>query len=115
MATISNIRPTGSGYSRVNSLNYSLANESKVSDTYAASQNGVTGGVFNPVDSTPPVSYPTAQTGSIRGPESMEATKAVSKAYNNIASSFEGRATGYTSRSTTMNYGTAGSSIDVYA
>lgn len=92
---------------------YAVDNESEVSAAYAESvaRPENTGGGIGSVGSARPVQYANTKTTAA---SPMEETQRVSRAYNDIASSFSGLTTSYTQDMSGVQYGVAGSNIDVY-
>jgi hypothetical protein len=106
------------GMSYVQPMNYTIKNESEVSDAFL--QNGVQGAVPN----VSPVGYPNAQAVSGEDEEndplalavnSVKKSREASRMYNDLAAKFQGMTTGYTQQSAGLSYGTAGSNLDVFA
>ena len=106
------------GMSFVQPMNYTIKNQSEVSDAFL--QNGVQGVVPN----VSPVGYPNAQAISeddeVNDPlalavNSIKKSQEASRMYNDVAARFQGMTTGYTQQSSGLSYGTAGSTIDLFA
>ncbi|MCR5469201.1 MAG: hypothetical protein K6F37_09590 [Lachnospiraceae bacterium] len=108
------IAPIGaySSMSRIEPLNYSIKNEADFSDAF--NENQVTG--KGKVDSVSPVTYPNASVSeSSKMPEVDTAKKMqATKEYNDVALSFGGMNTGYSSSAASIGYATTGSMFDAY-
>ncbi len=101
----------GSGFSQVKPLSYGLSNKSVTSASFAESMQAV-GGNEN-VGLVTPTQYPNARL--VSPLEKADETVRVSKAYNEVASAFEGVTNGYNRESKGTNYGMVGATVDVYA
>ena len=108
--SVSSMRPISSVSSvAVKPMNYSVENQSEVSDVYNAMATTPTQGI----DSVSPVIYPNAQaTSSVA---QAEAAVKADKAFNDIASSFAGSSTGYDSAMAANSYSMVGANIDLLA
>lgn len=96
-------------------MNYSISNQSQVSDSYADSINNTSA---DAVDASSPVVYANAQhtrAGSSNGASQAQEVQRVSKAMNDIAEGFGGNNTSYTSNMQAQKYDIIGSNIDLYA
>lgn len=100
-------------YTSVKPMNYSLSNNSKVSDAYTESI-GKTSDV-NDIEITKPVSYANAKATLVDPTEKLKGVLQATKAYNSVADGFSGAITGYGNDSTPSVYSTTGSNIDIYA
>jgi hypothetical protein len=97
-------------------MNYSVKNQSEVSDAYTESAKQVQGtGTFSDIGAVRPVRYPNAQTVSVDPTEKLAKAQSVNRDMNEIASGFTGTATGYGSDSRSYSYQMIGSTIDLYA
>ena len=83
------------GMSFVQPLNYSIKNNSDVSDAFKET------GLKGEIENVPPVIYPNAQK--------------VNKMYNEVAEKFQGMTVGYGSDSVGLSYGMEGNSVDLFA
>ena len=101
----------GSGFSQVKPLSYGLSNQSVTSASFAESMQAVGG--TSEVGLVTPTQYPNARL--VSPVEKAEDTVKVSKAFNEIASAFEGVTNGYNRESRGTNYGTVGATFDAYA
>ena len=101
----------GSGFSQVKPLAYGLSNESATSVSFAESMQAVGG--TSDVGAVPPARYANARL--VSPVEKSDETVRVSKAFNDIATTFEGLTNGYNRVSQGTSYETIGASIDVYA
>lgn len=110
--TISSTRPSGSTSITSSVAHaYNLSSQSQVSSAYTESAGQISGAQVEPSN---PVIYANAsrQTKTV---SPFENAQEVSKAFNQLAESFGGRATSYSQDMTVESYGTIGSHIDVYA
>ena len=105
------IGKVGSGFSQVKPLSYGLSNQSATSVSFAESMQAVGG--TQDIGAVSPTRYPNARL--VSPIEKTEETVRVSKAFNDIAASFEGLTNGYNRVSQGTSYETTGASIDVYA
>jgi hypothetical protein len=85
------VSKVGSGFSQVKPLSYGLSNQSVTSASFAESMQAV-GGSEN-VGLVTPTQYPNARL--VSPLEKADETVRVSKAYNEVASAFEGVTNGY--------------------
>ena len=106
------------GMSFVQPMNYSVNNESDVSEAFV--ETGMSGAVMN----VPPVVYPNAQTVSAADSESdplslsansVRKSQEVNRAFNDVASKFQGMTTGYSQNTQALSYGMSGNTIDLFA
>lgn len=107
------------GMNYIQPMNYSVDNESEVSDEFV--QRGVQGLVPN----VQPVGYPNAQAiSSVADDEDNPLEMAVNtvrksqeagKMYNEVAARFQGMTVGYDSSLSGVGYGIAGSTLDLFA
>lgn len=96
-------------------MNYSISNQSQVSDSYADSINNTSA---DAVDAASPVVYANAQNTRANSSNPMAQTQEVqrvSKAMNDIAEGFGGNNTSYTSNMQAQRYDVIGANIDLYA
>lgn len=106
---------SSTAYVAMQSQNYSLKNQSSVSDAYEESMQQVGGaGMGAAIGSAHPVQYPNAQLtenriSQIRGAQQAE------KNYNAIASAFQGYTASYDANMQGTTYSTAGAGIDLFA
>ena len=105
------VSKVGSGFSQVKPLSYGLSNQSATSVSFAESMQAVGGN--EGVGLVTPTQYPNARL--VSPIEKAEETVRASKAYNEVASAFEGVTNGYNRESKGTNYGTVGATVDVYA
>ena len=88
---------------------YRVDNQSEISDTYKVRQNeAVRSGSVEPVH---PVQYATASTQT----QKTGKAEGVEKAFNDIAQSFSGSASGYDAARGATNYAVVGSNFDMFA
>lgn len=108
------IAPIGaySSMSRIEPLNYSINNKADFSDVFSESQVGRNG----KVDSVAPVVYPNASVSESTKTPEVDTAKIMqaTKDYNDVALSFGGMNTGYSSTAASIGYSTAGSLFDAY-
>ena len=105
--------------SYIQTMNYPLKNESKVSEDFLEV------GMQNAVMNVPPVRYPNAQ--EVVKPEdednnplklamdSARKTQEASRMYNDVASKFQGMTVGYDQNQSGVTYGTSGNTVDFFA
>ncbi len=116
IAPISGIN-TYSQVASIQPMNYSVQNESEVSDVFATEATKNTAGI----NGTTPVQYPNARVSATEesrliDPTAMlEARKKTASAYNDIASQFKTANTGYSRSGIGNSYGMAGSRFDAFA
>jgi hypothetical protein len=105
-----------SSISYVKPMNYTVENDSQVSEAYTKSVGQTQGtGTFQPVDLTSPVVYANAKAYSVDSTAQLEAARKVGQQYNEIAAGFSGTATGYDSGSQSFSYQMVGNNFDMYA
>ncbi len=110
--SVSSMRPISSVSTvAVKPMNYSVENQSEVSDVYNAMATTPTQGI----DSVSPVMYPNAQAQATSPVAQAEAAVKADKAFNDIASSFAGSSTGYDSAMAANSYSMVGANIDLLA
>ncbi len=106
------------GMSFVQPMNYTIKNQSEVSDAFL--QNGAQGVIPN----VSPVGYPNAQAISDDEEEkdplalavdTVKKSQEASRMYNDVAAKFQGMTTGYTQQLAGLSYGIAGSTLDLFA
>ena len=107
------------GMSYVQPMNYTLKNESDISEDFA--KKGAAGLVTN----VTPVGYPNAQ--AIAGDDeekenplaisigSIMKSQEANKMYNDVAQKFQGMTVGYGQDMAAQSYGTQGSTLDLFA
>ena len=107
------------GMSFIQPMNYTLKNESDVSEDFA--KKGASGLVTN----VSPVGYPNAQ--AIAGDDeekenplalsigSVMKSQEANKMYNDVAQKFQGMTVGYGQDLAAQSYGTQGSTLDLFA
>lgn len=105
--------------SYIQPMNYTVNNESEVSDAFAET------GMDGSVKSVPPVVYPNARTvesseGDESNPLKLSADVArksqqVNRFYNDVASGFRGMITGYNGSTQGLSYEMPGGTIDLFA
>lgn len=113
--SVASMRPISSvSYVSRSPQMYAVANESAVSSAYAESiqKPEAAGSGIGSVDGARPVQYANTKTTAT---SPTEETQRMSRAYNDIASAFAGLTTSYAQDMSGMQYGLAGSNIDVYA
>ncbi len=88
---------------------YQVSNQSEISDSYKVRQNeALRSGAVEPVK---PVVYATASAQT----QKTGGTAGVEKAFNDIAQSFSGAASGYDAGKGATNYAVIGSNFDMFA
>ncbi len=105
------------GMSYVQPMNYSLKNESSVSDAFI--ETGMAGSVMN----VPPVVYPNAQAVPADdesnplalSANSVKKSQVANKMYNEVAKRFQGMTTGYTQSTEGISYDMSGSTVNLFA
>lgn len=102
-------------YSVVRPMNYSVENNSKVSDAYTQSVEQTSRvGSFSDVLAVQPVGYANAQIAKVDPMAQLEQAKKAGQEFNQIASGFSGMTTGYTSSRTAAGYEMIGSNVDLF-
>ena len=105
------------GMSYIQPMNYSLKNESEISDSFI--ETGMSGAVMN----VPPVKYPNAHEIIPSDEESdplklsanvVRKSQDANRMYNDVASRFQGMTTGYSQDTQALSYGMAGNTIDLF-
>ena len=106
------------GMSFVQPMNYSVKNQSDISDAFIET------GMSNAIMNVPPIIYPNAQEIPKADEESdplalsintVKKSQEANKLYNDVASKFQGITTGYTQDTQALTYGMSGSRIDLFA
>lgn len=106
-----------SGMSYIQPMNYSLKNESDVSDSFI--ETGMSGAVMN----VPPVRYPNAQAIPVADDDNsslklsanvVKKSQEANRMYNDVAAKFQGMTTGYSQDTQAISYGMAGNTIDLF-
>ena len=96
-------------------MNYSISNQSQVSDSFAESINNTSA---NAVDASSPVVYANSQrttSGTVNATSQAQEVQRVSKAMNDIAEGFGGNNTSYSANMQAQKYDVIGSNFDMYA
>lgn len=99
-------------------MNYTISNAALFSDAYTKSVKQIkSAGPLGSVGASQPVMYPNAKVSSkeIFPVKQMEKAQSANKAFNEVASNYEGTAIGYDSASMGYDYEMLGSTFDVYA
>ncbi len=106
------------GMNYIQPMNYSVGNESEISDAFV--ETGMSGMVMN----VPPVIYPNAQAMPTADDEnnplsmsaaSVQKSQQANRMYNDVASKFQGMTTGYSQNTEALSYGMSGNTIDLFA
>ncbi|WP_029232323.1 hypothetical protein [Butyrivibrio sp. VCB2006] len=107
------------GMSFVQPMNYTIKNQSEVSDEFT--KKGVSGLVTN----VAPVAYPNAQAVTEAGDEEedpmqmaidmVKKSQDANRMYNDVAQKFQGMTVGYTQNQGAMSYGISGGNLDLFA
>lgn len=98
------------GFSSIKPLNYALANQSGVSETYQKSIQ-----TNNRVDLVNPVQYPNARTEETGNVSSFARARQAGSEYNDIASRYAGSPVGYSANREATSYDMVGSAFDAIA
>lgn len=112
--SIASLRPvSGVTYTASTPMSYAVDNEAAVSDAFieSAYSTNASGGVSGAA----PVVYANAKQTEVGHVDKMDAAMQIGKAYNDIAASFNGESTGYSSTSEALSYGMVGRTFDAYA
>lgn len=91
---------------------YSVENQSEVSDSFVEAMQGA--GALNRVDAAPPVQYANASVTTNRI-EQLHKNQEANKAYNDLASSFNGVNVSYGASRQAAGYEILGGSFDSFA
>ena len=106
------------GMSYVQPMNYTIKNESEVSDAFVQNRAQAT------IPNVTPVGYPNAQIISGDSDEedpmklaigAVQKSQEVNKAYNDVAGKFQGMTVGYSQSQAGYGYEMAGSKLDLFA
>lgn len=107
------------GMSFVQPMNYTIKNQSEVSDEFV---NHAANGV---IPNVTPVGYPNAQVVSNADEEDedpmqmaidmVKKSQEANRMYNDVAQKFQGMTVGYSQNQSAMSYGVSGGNLDLFA